>query len=165
MEGTPSYYKSLEEAIYKKHIVRKKIMDFDPPLPPQGIHKMAEYAYQVQYVEDTQAEVLPENFETAMARHRCLRRSAASLPSAAKAEFSKRLTQGVAKGFWSIQNVEDMRKLKDIHFLPAGFVCKDPAGSATTKVRLVLDPSQAYNGRLLAPFNAESTLASVLRKF
>ena len=41
---------------------------------------------------------------------------------------------------------------------------QDPAGSSTTKVRLVLDPSQAYNGRLLAPFNAESTLASVLRK-
>ena len=31
-------------------------------------------------------------------------------------------------------------------------------------MRLVLDPSQAYNGRLLAPYNAESTLASVLRK-
>ena len=125
---------------------------------------MAKYAYEVQYVEKTQAEPLPENFETAMARHRSLRKSALSLPAAAKAEFSRRLTQGVPNGFWSVEEVADMRKLKDVHFLPAGFVCKDPAGSSTTKVRLVLDPSQGYNSRLLAPYNAESTLASVLRK-
>ena len=125
---------------------------------------MATYAYQVEYVENQAAEPLPEYFEPAMARHRSLRKSAVSLPTAAKEEFSRRLTQGVAKGFWSIEEVADVRKLKDVHFLPAGFVCKDPAGSSTTKVRLVLDPSQAYNGRLLAPYNAESTLASVLRK-
>ena len=35
-EGAPGYYKSLEEAVYKKHIIRKKITDFNPPLPPQG---------------------------------------------------------------------------------------------------------------------------------
>ena len=151
--------------MYKKHIVRKKIEDFNPPIPAEGVHKMAKYAYAITYVEDNQADVLPVNFETAMSRHNSLRKSAASLPPAAKAEFSKRLTQGVKRGFWSIQEIDKMRSLKGgCHFLPAGFVLKDPAGSLTAKVRLVLDPSQAYNGRLLAPFNAESTLASVLRK-
>ena len=126
---------------------------------------MARYAYAITYVEDDEADVLPVNFESAMSRHLSLPKSAASLSSAAKAEFSKRLSQGVKRGFWSIQEIDKMRALSSgAHFLPAGFVLKDPAGSASTKVRLVLDPSQAYNGRLLAPFNAESTLVSVLRK-
>ena len=94
-EGAPGYYRTLEKATYKKHISRKFLADFNPPIPPQGIHRMAKYAYEVQYVERPEAEPLPENFETAMARHRSLRKSALSLPAAAKAEFSRRLTQGV----------------------------------------------------------------------
>ena len=165
MEGAPGYFKNLEEAVYKKHIVRKQIGDFQPPIPAEGVHKMARYAYAITYVEDDEADVLPVNFESAMSRHLSLRKSTASLSSAVKAEFSKRLSQGVKRGFWSIQEVDKMRALgSGAHFLPAGFVLKDPAGSASTKVRLVLDPSQAFNGRLLAPFNAESTLASVLHK-
>ena len=84
MEGAPGYYKSLEEAVYKKHIVRKKIEDFNPPIPAEGVHKMAKYAYAITYVEDNQADVLPVNFETAMSRHNSLSKSAASLPPAAK---------------------------------------------------------------------------------
>ena len=129
------YYKSLEEAVYKKHIVRKKIEDFNPPIPAEGVHKMSKYACAIIYVEDNQADVLPVNFETAMSRHLSLRKSTASLCSAAKAEFSKRLSQGVKRGFWSIQEVDKMRALgSGAHFLPAGFVLKDPAGSASTKV-------------------------------
>ena len=61
--------------------------------------------------------------------------------------------------------VDKLRALgSGAHFLPVVYVLKDPAGAATTKVRLILDPSQAFNGRLLSVYNAESTISSVLRK-
>ena len=129
------FYPIIVTPYYKKHIVRKQIGDFQPPIPAEGVHKMARYAYAITYVEDDEADVLPVNFESAMSRHLSLRKSTASLSSAAKAEFSKRLTQGVKRGFWSIQEVDKMRALgSGAHFLPAGFVLKDPAGSASTKV-------------------------------
>ena len=99
MEGAPGYLKNLEEAVYKKHIVRKQIGDFQPPLPAEGVHKMARYAYTINYVEDPDADVLPVNFESAMSRHASLRRSTASLSATAKAEFSKRLKLRSEKGF------------------------------------------------------------------
>ena len=55
MEGALGYYKNLEEAVYKKHIERKKIEDFNPPNPAEGVHKMARYAYAITYVEDDRA--------------------------------------------------------------------------------------------------------------
>ena len=50
------------------------------------------------------------------------------------------------------------------HFLPSGYVLKPQTSGASTKVRLVLDPSMAFNQRLLPPVNIENTIASVLIK-
>ena len=90
------------------------------------------------------------------------------LPLDTKAEFARRLTDGVAKGFWYIIEGKELERLRQPgssgHFLPSGYVLKHPSIGASTKACLVLDPSMAYNQRLLAPVNAENTIASVLRK-
>ena len=71
----------------------------------------------------------------------------------------------MSKGLWEVVELDRLRILgSGAHFLPAAYVLKDPQGRATTKVRLVLDPSMGYNRRLISVYNAENTIASVLRK-
>ena len=120
MEGVPGYFNNFEETVYKKPIVRKPIAEFQLPLPEAGIHEMAQYAYSISYVEDPQADIFPINFETTMSRHVSLRRNFSSLPTTTRTKFSKRLTQGLAKGFWKIIEVDKLRALgSSAHFLPA----------------------------------------------
>ena len=167
MESLP-YLQNLAEAVFKKHVVRVPVKDVTPPLPAPGVHPMAKYVYSVTYVEDPAADFLPINYETALVRHQTLRRNFTKLPSDTKAEFTRRLTDGVTKGFWHIIEGKKLEVLcqpgSGPHFLPSGYVLKHSDNGASTKVRLVLDPSMAYKQRLLARGNAENTIASVLRK-
>ena len=57
----------------------------------------------------------------------------------------------VAKEFGHLFDGKKLEKLRQprsrTHFLPSGYVLKHPDSGAITKVRLVLDPSMAYNQR------------------
>ena len=129
-------------------------------LPSKGVHPMARYAYNVTYVPDLSANPLPVNYDAALSRHMSLRKNFKKLPEATKGEFGQRLTKGIGKGYWSLIEGADLDKLQRPegggHFLPANYVLKDPAGTSSTKARLVLDPSQMYNTTLLAPINVEN---------
>ena len=58
--------------------------DVIPPLPAPGVHPMAKYVYSVSYVEDPGADILPINYETALARHQTLRRNFKTLAKETK---------------------------------------------------------------------------------
>ena len=50
------------------------------------------------------------------------------------------------------------------HCLQANFVMKEPDSWASTKARLVLDPSGTQNQTLVSPLNIEPTISAVLRR-
>ena len=137
-------------------------------LPSKGVHPMARYAYNVTYVPDLSANPLPVNSDAALSRHMSLRKNFKKLPDASKAEFTQRLTEGIGKGYWTVIEGADLDKLRRPegggHFLPANDVLKDPEGTASTKGRLMLDPSQVFNGILLTPINVENKIQDVRRK-
>ena len=96
-----------------------------------------------------------------------LRKNFKKLPEATKAEFTERLTLGVEKRYWTVIKGAELDKLRRLegggHFLPANYVLKDPAGTSSTKARLMLDPLQVFNGTLLTPVNVENKIGDVLR--
>ena len=84
---------------------------------------MAKYVWQVKYLEDPAADVLPVNYETALKRHVKLRANFTKLTYETKDEFNKRLTSGITKGYWRIIEGEDQEKMhhpgSGAHFPPS----------------------------------------------
>ena len=100
--------------------------------------------------------------------HLRLRRDFSKLSQATQDEFVKRMLSGWKKNYWQVVQGDKMTKLcrpgGGAHFLPAGYVLKDPQGSNTTKARLILDPSQCFNQTLVKPANIEKPIGAVLRR-
>ena len=167
-DAAPGYLMKLATTKFAKYVQRVQIQDVKPPLLVQGVHPMAKYVYTVKYLVDPAADVLPVNYETAHKRHVQLRANFTKLTDEKKNECNQRLTSGIAKGYWRIIEGKDLERMRQpgsgAHFLPSGYVLKPLASGASTKVRLVLDPSLSFNQRLLPLVNIKNTIASVLRK-
>ena len=113
------------------------------------------------------ADKLPHNYDVATARHAGLRRTFMKLDHDVKSEFKKRLTDGLASQFWEIVSKKEETELKNSgkgHWLPSGIVLKEASSGASTKARLVLDPSSSYNQTLMDCPNIEPPIQKVLRR-
>ena len=69
----------------------------EAPTSSPAVHPMAKYVWQVKYLEDPAADVLPVNYETALKRHVQLRANFTKLMYETKDEFNKRLTSEITK--------------------------------------------------------------------
>ena len=127
-EAAPGYLMNLATKTFAQHIERVQIQDVKPPIPPQGVHPMAKYVWQMKYLEDPTADMLPVNYEAAFKRHQALRLNFAKLTRKTKDEFNKRLTSGVPKGYWRIVVGKELEKMRQpgsgAHFLPSSYVLK-----------------------------------------
>jgi hypothetical protein len=152
-----NYYMRLQVELFKKHL-RK--------VPSDDERGLTKYRYQVQYIGDPSASSLPTNYSHCHMRHIALRRAFQKLPQEVQMEFSRRLTDGVAQNFWEIVKPEENAVMQrgGCHWLPANFMLKEAGSHASTKCRLVLDPSQSLNGTLLDPPNLERGISLVLRR-
>ena len=152
-EAAPGYFMKLATRTFQHALQKVRIQDMCPSLPNDGIAKYAEYAYSINYIMDPTAPPLPVNFETAMPRHKQLRASFAKLGQDSKNEFALKLNSGREKGYWRILEEKEFEKMRQkgsgAHFLPSGYVLKPQSSGSTTQVRLILDPSMAFNQNLL----------------
>ena len=112
---------------------------------------------------DPLAEALPDNYMASYQRHKQLRIAFSGLEVEAQAEFTSRLTKGLEMKYWRILEEKEALDLRNTDglYLPAVFVLKR---SGTTKARLILDPSNSLNSKLLKTPNLEEKISSVLRK-
>ena len=132
MEGSPGYFLKLQTDSFRKYIVRTTLSSTD--YLNEGTHPLATYKYTVRYVQDPSKSQLPVNYNVCLQRHMSLRRDFAKLPSSTKDEFVKRLTSGLEKDYWQVVQGDELTKMCQpgggAHFLPAGYVLKDPEGSS-----------------------------------
>ena len=117
-------------------------------------HADGGYHYEVDYIVDPQADLLPDNYMASNQRHLALRK--------AQTEFTSWLTKGLEKKYWRIfedKEALDLRN-KDGLYLPAGFVLKS---QGSTRARLVLDPFRC-EWCTSKSSNPGRKIASVLRR-
>ena len=160
-----NFYMRLQLDAFRGHLVRQPVTSSDE-------QDITQYRYHVRYIEDPNRMKIPKNYETCVRRHLSLRRAFDKLPIEVQEEFSRRLTEGLKKNYWEIVPAEEERQMRSSvlsekqhpHWLPANFQLKEANSSASTKARLVLDPSESLNGTLLDPPNIEEKIATVLRR-
>ena len=147
------------------------------------------YHFKIKYLMLPDASLPGLNLVESYSRHCSLRRSMNNLPEATRQEFSDKLTAGLKKGYWDVQEFDVMANLQNeqasrketfvetagdraeapacvpgpvTHFLPTGVVLKECP--STTKARLVLDPSRSINTTLIKAPNLEFPITSILRR-
>ena len=120
---------------------------------------LTQYRYQVNNLRDPKAPQIGNNHTGSYQRHLSLRRTYGKLPEDVQNEFNKRLSKGLASGYWKILSEDQVKKVKTgnqhAHWLPANFVLEEADSSATSKFRLILDPSGSLNKTLVPPPNTE----------
>ena len=82
--------------------------------------------------------------------------------------MTRRLSDGLRKKYWEIVSPVQIEKLRGSHtpgkWLLANFVLEEPDLGASTKARLVLDPSGTLNNTLVSPPNIEQSISTFLRR-
>ena len=144
-EAAPGYMQQIATKAFASRVEKVPIQDVRPPIPPLGLHKHATHVFQVSYLKDPTADILPVNYGPALIRHVTLRNSFSKLTKDSRDEFNECLSSGIHKGYWHLAMGEELEKLRqpgsEAHFLPSGYVLKPASSGSSTRVRLVLDPS------------------------
>ena len=131
-QGGQTYLERSQTEAFKAHLWRI-------PNENGGHH------YEIEYVVDPQATLLPDNYMVSYQRHLQLRKAFALLEPATQDEFTSCLTKGLESKYWKILDEQEALNIRKPpnqggkfsgHYLPAGFMLKS---QGSTRARLVLD--------------------------
>ena len=131
----------LQTDAFRAHICRMPVAECGPTVKDNG--PLTQYRHQINYPRNPEGPYIGNSYAASMSRHLQLRKTFRKLPEDVQNKFNKRLTNGLASGYWEILDPSQVQKLKAnnqyAHWLPANFVLKEADSSATKK-------STAYPG-------------------